>query len=141
LILRTSKRNPTTPMAYDEEAVARYYALRPTRFSLLKTLSVSQDWPAYDDVAAVEVTLELVPTYSGFPKHGRAGGRLRMTFSGVMDFCMKPPGFPIHIDFLEIGPVRDRRCEDWQVLNYKVEDEELALAFYCRSFEAVLECD
>jgi hypothetical protein len=128
-------------MGYDEEAVNRYYALRPTRFSLLETLSVSQDWPAYDDIAEVEVTLVLVPTYGGFPERVRARGRLRLTFSGVMDFCMKPPGFPFHFDFLQIGPVRDRRCEDWQVLNYKIEDEELALAFYCRSFEAVVEDD
>jgi hypothetical protein len=128
-------------MAYDEEAVDRYYALRPTRFSLLKMLTVSQVWPTYGDIAEVEVTLELVPTYGDLPERGRARGRLRMSFSGERDFCITPSSFPIHFSFLQIGPVRDRRCTDWEILNYKVEDEELAVAFYCRSFEAVLEDD
>jgi hypothetical protein len=113
-------------MSDEDQAIRKYYSLRPTDFTILLRLELQQlVFPDSTPDLVIEIELG---TDDGDNR------RLLLSFAGVRDARIQQPSLSLFdIPFIEICSIRDRQWED---LSYKVRCKEDLISFICRSFDA-----
>ena len=119
-------------MTKTDEAIHRYWALRPATFALLDKLELRQTHPAEQVPPELSLEVWLYPESNEYDDRYR----LRVSFFGVEVLKLQPQGL------VQFGPLAIKSIRDygWEHLKYQVEDSESnQLSFYCKSFEARIE--
>jgi len=119
-------------MASEDDAVDRYWALRPATFAILDKLELRQTHPAEQLPPELSLEMWLYPESNEYDDRYR----LRLSFFGVEVLKLQPQGL------VQFGPLAIKSMRDygWEHLKYQVEDSESnQLSFYCKSFEARIE--
>ncbi len=115
-------------MIKTDEAIASYYALRPTNFHDLERLEVRQN--AFDGAWETVIEIELRP------KDTADSRRLVLSFKGVRNLKYIPASLSVLcFSFLEIVSAQDRQ---WEGVNYHVfeSEQDTDFSFLCREFRA-----
>lgn len=117
-------------MTKKDVKIEHYYTLKPTRFTVLDRLELSQAVPPRQSPS--DLSLQIV-LRSG---KNTDDSRLCLSFSGVVSLRLVPASSFVQFPFLDIRSIGDRH---WENLRYEVEDAEgNSLSFFCKDFEATL---
>jgi hypothetical protein len=94
--------------------IDKYLAASPAELPTVVAVHVQQEALA-EQTPSLEVVLDLA-------QRGVAGDRLRLTFTGVRNLCLRQPSWSLfEIKFLEI---RDVSSDQWEGVRFIVNDPE-----------------
>ena len=117
-------------MPISDAAIEHYQSLRPTDFGVLERLEIRKSTVSGVNNVCVDVELR-----ANLETDGR---RLTLSFAGVVDLKLTPPGTSrLHFSYIEVLSIRDRQ---WEGRNYMVfeTEQDADFSFLCRDFTAKL---